>query len=175
MKRLCIGLVCCLQFLMLSGQSLPVGSGTIRWIDPQTAGFPVVQGQAWSQEMTGNYCRLPENMRSEVRPMVWTLACHSAGLSIWFRSNAAPIRVRYAVTHNDERAMPHMPATGVSGLDLYAVDQNGWERYVPGNSTGRSRIPSMPCSNRNRIAILLGKDMSFGCTFLCITECLSWK
>ena len=132
MKRLCIGLVCCLQFLMLSGQSLPVGSGTIRWIDPQTAGFPVVQGQAWSQEMTGNYCRLPENMRSEVRPMVWTLACHSAGLSIWFRSNAAPIRVRYAVTHNDERAMPHMPATGVSGLDLYAVDQNGWERYVPG-------------------------------------------
>ena len=33
----------------------------------------------------------------------------------------------------------------------------------------------MPCSNRNRIAILLGKDMSFGCTFLCITECLSWK
>lgn len=59
MKRLCIGLVCCLQFLMLSGQSLPVGSGTIRWIDPQTAGFPVVQGQAWSQEMTGNYCRLP--------------------------------------------------------------------------------------------------------------------
>ena len=132
MKRLCIGLVCCLQFLMLSGQSLPVGSGTIRWIDPQTAGFPVVQGQAWSREMTGNYCRLPENMRSEVRPMVWTLACHSAGLSIWFRSNAAPIRVRYAVTHNDERAMPHMPATGVSGLDLYAVDQNGWERYVPG-------------------------------------------
>ena len=28
--------------------------------------------------------------------------------------------------------MPHMPATGVTGLDLYAVDQNGWERYVPG-------------------------------------------
>ena len=45
MKRLCIGLVCCLQFLMLSGQSFPVGSGTIRWIDPQTAGFPVVQGR----------------------------------------------------------------------------------------------------------------------------------
>lgn len=40
MKRLCIGLVCCLQFLMLSGQSLPVGSGTIRWIDPQTARVP---------------------------------------------------------------------------------------------------------------------------------------
>lgn len=175
MKRLCIGLVCCLQFLMLSGQSLPVGSGTIRWIDPQTAGFPVVQGQAWSQEMTGNYCRLPENMRSEVRPMVWTLACHSAGLSIWFRSNAAPIRVRYAVTHNDERLCPICRQRECRGSICTRLTRTDGSVMCRVNSTGRSRIPSMPCSNRNRIAILLGKDMSFGCTFLCITECLSWK
>lgn len=83
MKRLCIGLVCCLQFLMLSGQSLPVSSGTIRWIDPQTAGFPVVQGSL----VAGNDRELLQaagkHMRSEETR--FDLACHSAGLSIWFR------------------------------------------------------------------------------------------
>ena len=29
--------------------------------------------------------------------------------------------------------MPHMPATGVSGIDLYATDNNGQERWCAGN------------------------------------------
>lgn len=81
----------------------------------------------------------------------------------------------YAVTHNDERAMPHMSATGVSGLDLYAVDQNGWERYVPGKFDWTKQDTVYAVFQPEPVAILLGKDMSFGCTFLCITECLSWK
>lgn len=28
--------------------------------------------------------------------------------------------------------MPHMPATGVSGIDLYATDNNGQERWCVG-------------------------------------------
>lgn len=81
--------------------------------------------------MAGSYRRLPERMQHQVRPMVWKLACHSAGLSIVLRSNAASLHVRYVVTDNAERAMPHMPATGVSGVDLYAVDRDGREHYVP--------------------------------------------
>lgn len=30
-------------------------------------------------------------------------------------------------------SMPHMPATGVSGIDLYATDNNGQERWCAGN------------------------------------------
>ena len=54
----------------------------------------------------------------------------SAGLSIAFRSNAPEIKIRYVV--KGALSMPHMPATGVSGIDLYATDNNGQERWCVG-------------------------------------------
>lgn len=54
----------------------------------------------------------------------------SAGLSVVFRSNAPEIKVRYGISGGF--AMPHMPSTGVSGVDLYAIDQNGRERWCAG-------------------------------------------
>ena len=38
--------------------------------------------------------------------------------------------VRYAVGRR--YAMPHMPPTGVSGVDLYTYDRNGREIYLAG-------------------------------------------
>ncbi len=130
MKRIVLALICCLPCLTAAGQAISQTPEAIRWIDPLAAGFPVVQGQAWTQELSKNYQRLPDRMQPDVRPMVWKLSGHSAGLAIHFRSNAAPIRVRYTLIHSDERAMEHMPATGVSGLDLYARDRGGREQYV---------------------------------------------
>lgn len=142
MKKIFFTFVLCASLLTVWGRPVSGTPEAIRWIDPQRAGFPVVQGQAWPQELAGSYRRLPERMRSEVRPMLWKLSGHSAGLSIHFRSNASPIRVRYTVTGNDERAMHHMPSTGVSGLDLYAVDREGNEQYVSRSAdwSGRDTI-----------------------------------
>ena len=131
MKRVWIFLWSCLLAGMTAGALRAENvSDSLRWFDPQQAGFPVVEGQAWYKDLGGNYNRWPERLRSEVREGVWALACQSAGLSIRFRSNASPIRVRYRVTRNQERAMDHMPATGVSGLDLYAFDRHGRETHV---------------------------------------------
>ena len=46
-----------------------------------------------------------------------------------FETNATAIHTRYNLT-SANLAMPHMPATGVSGLDLYARDERGRDRWL---------------------------------------------
>ena len=78
-----------------------------------------------------SYARLPQRAEDKVRKPLWDLSRQSAGLSVAFRSNASEIKVRYVVKGG--LSMPHMPATGVSGIDLYATDNNGQERWCAGN------------------------------------------
>ena len=61
---------------------------------------------------------MPLRAKGKVRDAVWNLSRESAGLSIRFRTDSEHIRVRYQVTGG--YSMPHMPSTGVSGVDLYA-------------------------------------------------------
>ncbi len=46
-----------------------------------------------------------------------------------FRTDATEVWVDYEVT-SPNLAMPHMPATGVSGIDLYATDPSGHWRWL---------------------------------------------
>lgn len=105
------------------------GMAQIRWHSP--ANDSVVQGQGWPAELKGRYGRLPERAQTQVRTPVWKLSRNSAGISVHFFSDAPEITVRYQVEGN--HAMPHMPATGVSGVDLYAIDKNGQELWCAGN------------------------------------------
>ena len=97
-----------------------------KWYNPMEAGYPVVQNQGWTSEIGDTYYRLPERAMGKVRGPVWNLSRHSAGLAIHFYSNAPQIKVRYNV--DGEIYMRHMPPTGVSGLDLYGIDQDGKSR-----------------------------------------------
>jgi hypothetical protein len=99
------------------------------WLNPLDAGYPVIDGRGWQEGMANPYDRLPGYAEKQVRGAVWFHSRSAAGLFITFRTDAARIQVRYGV--KGEKAMPHMPATGVSGLDLYARDANGhwtWAR-----------------------------------------------
>ena len=82
--------------------------------------------------------RLPGKAEGVVRPPVWSLSRHSAGLCARFVSDAKEIHARWTLT-SDRLAMPHMPATGVSGVDLYARDEKGRWTWVavgqPGEKT----------------------------------------
>lgn len=83
----------------------------------------VIQGRGWSKGFKSDYDRLPASAEKQVRKAVWNLAENSAGLTLRFRTNAENIVVNFAV--KGALQMPHMPATGVSGVDLYAKDLNG--------------------------------------------------
>ena len=87
-----------------------------------------LEGKGWDQ--TKRYFdRLPEKAEATVRKQVWDLSRHAAGMQVRFVTDATHIQVRYKL-YSDRLAMPHMPATGVSGLDLYAEDAQGIERWV---------------------------------------------
>jgi len=97
-----------------------------KWWNPSTTTFPVLEGQGWPKEVETYYDRFPARAKKTVRPVVWHLSQDAAGLVLRFRTNAPEITVRYTVS--GALSMPHMSSTGVSGLDLYALNKNGgWE------------------------------------------------
>jgi lysophospholipase L1-like esterase len=96
---------------------------TYKSIDPSKLDINMLEGNAFFPGGAGFYNRLPRDAESKVRKDVWNLSQHTAGLKLRFKSNATEIIVRYVVTGGMQ--MPHMPATGVSGIDLYAKDIHG--------------------------------------------------
>ena len=83
-----------------------------------------------------NYVRFPQQYKNTLRKEVWDLGQHSAGISIRFRSNASTIAVRWTVMNDSN--LPHMPATGVKGVDLYAYVNNQWQYIRTGFPKGKT-------------------------------------
>lgn len=110
----------------------------MQWKNPMDESFHVVRGQGWQEELKGTYRRLPAKAEKTVRKPVWSLSRHTAGMSIVFRSNAPEIKVRYTVTGGLN--MPHMPSTGVSGVDMYATDTDGRKRWCAGRYAFKDTI-----------------------------------
>ena len=96
---------------------------SIKWWNPSESSVPVIEGQAWKKEAGNRYDRLPARAEGTVRNEVWNLSHHTAGLMVRFRSNSDQLIVRYIAGPN--KSMLHMPATGVSGVDLYAINSDG--------------------------------------------------
>lgn len=125
------------QFLTLFGAGLAAGMTRPVWSQaerrpPELTWHDVrdwgVEGKSW--EDTAKYFdRLPARAQGKVRDAVWGLSRHSAGMLVRFQTDAPAIWTDHIVT-SDRLAMPHMPATGVSGLDLYADDAAGRSRWL---------------------------------------------
>ncbi len=98
-------------------------SAQTKWIDPLQEKVNVIQNQGWTNEIGKTYQRLPARAEKSVRKPVWALSENSAGLAVHFYTNAEKIEIRYGVTGS--HAMAHMPVTGKSGIDLYAIDSDG--------------------------------------------------
>jgi len=129
----------------------------LTWIDARAIGL---EGQGWNDDrLKRPYARLPREAEGVVREPVWSLAQHSAGLCVRFATDAAQISVRWNLWDKN-LAMSHMPATGVSGIDLYLYDdkkpfgkryywmgtgiptaqENNSSQLIAGLSEGESRV-----------------------------------
>jgi len=73
--------------------------------------------------------RLPASAQGEVTSNVWNLSRDSTGMMVRFETNSPSIHVHYKLM-DDSLGLPHMPATGVSGVDLYARDTDGKWKWV---------------------------------------------
>lgn len=106
----------------------------IHWYDIRPLGL---EGQGWT-DTKAPFDRLPVKAEKTARPPVWNLSRHSTGLCVRFVTDATTIHARWTVT-NKNLAMPHMPATGVSGLDLYVKTPAGkWQWVANGRPTGET-------------------------------------
>lgn len=97
----------------------------MREFDPIDVGAEV-HGSGW-ESLTGRFVRLEDSAEGLVRKPVWDLSRNSAGLSLVFRSNTRRLELSFDVF--GWKGMNHMPATGVSGVDLFAYKPDGEELW----------------------------------------------
>lgn len=102
-------------------------SSQIKWYDVQDWG---VEGRILPDQARQRWFdRLPATAEKQVTKNVWNLSRDSAGMMLRFETDANRIDVHYRLKDSGID-MPHMPATGVSGVDLYAKDQDGVWKWV---------------------------------------------
>jgi hypothetical protein len=87
-----------------------------------------LEGRGWAQTESF-YDRLPAKAKGVVREPVWKLGYDSAGMCVRFVTDATIIQARWTL-RSETLALPHMPATAVSGLDLYVKTENGRWRWL---------------------------------------------
>ena len=97
----------------------------VDWYNVQDWGL---EGRAFS-DTKSYFDRLPQRSEGVVRGPVWNLSLHSAGMAARFTTTSSDIHVRYRLKSANV-AMPHMPATGVSGVDLYGQNKEGVDRWI---------------------------------------------
>ena len=101
--------------------------GETQWHDVTQWG---VEGRGWGgQERLRWFDRFPAKAEKTVTKSVWNLSRHSAGMMVRFKTDANAIHARWKVL-SPNLGMPHMPPSGVSGLDLYARDAKGRWRWA---------------------------------------------
>lgn len=131
----------CLLLAMVT-QVVAAPSSNLVWTDIRALG---VEGQGW-REVRAPYDRLPAKAEGKAPAAVWSLSRHSAGMHVRFITDASTIHARWIVG-SQNLAMPHMAATGVSGLDLYVRTEKGqWHWLAVGRPTQAS----------NQVALISG-------------------
>ena len=127
---------------VLSIAAIAAAAATASWparaaVVWQDAGSLEVEGMGWAD--AAPFRRLPGSAKVKVNQTAWDQSGDSAGIAVRFVTDAAEVSVRWSLT-NASLAMPHMPATGCSGLDLYAREAGGEWRFVgncrPGKQDG---------------------------------------
>ena len=113
-------------FFLTVGSIVGQQTDNYTWHNP-LENLRIMEGQGW--ENIG-YNRLPDTAENIVRKPVWSLSRHAAGVSIRFKTNAASLLIEYEVDGNI--SMDHMPATGVSGVDIYGKNNDSEWRWYRG-------------------------------------------
>ena len=126
-----------------------VGADGLAWIDGRNLpieGRPFDDVDEW-------YDRLPSDVTEAVNEGVRNMKHHTAGMQFRFATDSRRLVFRW-VPRNANLAMDHMPASGVSGIDVYRLDtQTGRWRYAKtgritsaeGASLDLEWVPGTPC------------------------------
>lgn len=70
------------------------------------------------------YGRLPKEAESSIREPVWQLSLNTAGILARFYTDAPLFFIKWSLS-NETLSYPHISATGMSGIDVYVLDNQG--------------------------------------------------
>lgn len=151
-----VTVACCFSSLAQHADAAELArtvDGDLAWYDVRDLG---VEGQGWA-DTKAPFDRLPAKAEGVVRPPVWSLSRHSAGLCVRFQTSSTMINARWKLT-SAKLEMPHMAATGVSGVDLYVKVANKWRWLATGRPTKQENATTLaqrlPAGNREYILYL---------------------
>ena len=108
--------------LELVCEAVPATNNTVVWKSAQQ--LTMINAGPWpvSEPRAGGMLRrLPFAAKGVVRSTIYGASEDTAGLAVRFRSDARALFINASLTSAGEE-MPHMPATGESGFDLYCWD-----------------------------------------------------
>ena len=110
----------------MAAESAVVDTNGVKWIDGR---FLPIEGRAFD-DVEHYYDRLPANVTTNVNGGVRSMKHHTSGMLFRFATDSKKLVFRW-VPYSGVLAMDHMPSTGVSGIDVYRLDEAGgrW-RYV---------------------------------------------
>ena len=122
LAKRCAWTAAVLSFALAAHAQTTNAEPPLRWFDPPAL---CVEGKGWT-ETRQFYDRLPAKAEGLVRAPVWGLGQDSAGICVRFVTDATSLWARWTV-RKEKLALPHMPASGVSGVDLYVRHQGHWQ------------------------------------------------
>jgi len=125
-----------LWLLLLSTPALLAQS--ISWTEVRQANL---EGQGW-RETKAAFDRFPAKSEAVVRAAVWNLSRNSTGLRVRFATDSTAVHATWTVSKSN-LALPHMPATGVSGLDLYVRHGGKWKWLANGRPSAKTTTQSL--------------------------------
>lgn len=96
-------------------------SGKVAWYDVQLLD---IEGKGWT-DTVAFHDRLPAKAEKLVRPDIWRLSRQASGVCVRFVTNATTLQVDWSLGI-EPLAESNMPATAISGLDLYVKHEGKW-------------------------------------------------
>ena len=121
----------------------------VKWIDGK---YLPIEGRMF-KDVEHYYDRLPKNVTTNVNGGVRSMKHHTSGMQFRFTTDSKTLHFKW-MPYNPMLSMYHMPAIGVSGIDIYKQDADGKWRYVrsggihdakKGGSVKISWTPGTPC------------------------------
>ncbi len=86
------------------------------------------------------FTRIPAYLKDSVRTELWERSQCSSGMGFRFATNSKTIGLHYNLLWNTH--MAHMADTGIKGVDLYILDDNGKWSFVNCNRPNKDSIQS---------------------------------
>ena len=135
----------------MAAENAVVDTNGVKWVDGK---YLPLEGRAFD-DTEAYYDRLPANVTTNVNAGVRGMKHHTSGMMFRFKCTGAPLSFRWS-PWSSGLSMDHMPATGMSGIDIYTQGDDGKWRYLKTGRISPGKQGAYPTGTVNQVWIKPG-------------------